>query len=181
MNDTNDPPTQIELVGSGSVPENSGGGTLVGYVQIVDEDVADKHTTSIVAVYRESDNRAVYGLFHLNSSSRALTLMSGARLDYENARQYVIKIVTVDSGSPALSLTESLTVNITDLNEKPSNVTLDNEKVRTELNHINLHKAIRSFNKRSTKIVLTVPSSPRLPFLILTTRTKIGRRTRAFS
>ena len=134
VTDENDRPTGIQLIGPSSVPENSVGGTYVGHVYTFDEDFADTHAVSIVAVYPGSGilsaDRAVSGLFQVNSSTGILSVMDGADLNYEAVTHYTVEVLTIDSGSPPLSFTGSVVVNITDLNEKPTNITLTNQEVR---------------------------------------------------
>ena len=50
-------------------------------------------------------------------------------LDYEKVDAYTLKIETTDSGSPRLSFTGTIIVNVTDVNEAPTNITLTNDEV----------------------------------------------------
>ena len=51
-------------------------------------------------------------------------------LDYEKVDAYALKIETTDSGNPRLSFTGTIIVNVTDVNEAPTNITLTNDEVR---------------------------------------------------
>ena len=127
----NDPPTGVDLTGSSSTPENSPGGTYVGTLNAEDEDVKDSHTFNITFVFPGpsllSPDKAVSGLFDVDSSKGTLTVAMGAQLDYESVEEYTIEVTTIDSGS--LSFTGPVTVNISDVNERPTNITLSNNQV----------------------------------------------------
>ena len=133
VEDVNDPPTGVSISGSSSVPELSDNGTFVGELIPDDEDFNDTHDFHIVAVYSGAGvnpNRKVEDrVFEVNVSTGIVSVSDGAVLDYEETNEYTLQIVVADSGSPALSFTGTVVVNITDVNEIPSAINLSNYKV----------------------------------------------------
>ena len=57
-------------------------------------------------------------MFRIDSSVGML-IVSGA-LDYERQPVYTVVVMSTDSGVPQLSVTQNLTVHVTDVNEPPS-------------------------------------------------------------
>ena len=66
--------------------------------------------------------------FKLNSQNGTLTV-GNVSLDYERVEFYSVKIETVDSGNPPKSFISTLLINVTDVNEAPTNITLSSDKV----------------------------------------------------
>ena len=50
-------------------------------------------------------------------------------LDYEASRQLTLRIVTTDSGNPPYSYNGSVVVTIADVNESPSDISLNSSEV----------------------------------------------------
>ncbi|MEY4644875.1 MAG: hypothetical protein RLZZ596_1706 [Pseudomonadota bacterium] len=57
------------------------------------------------------------GLFEIDASTGAISLASGKKLDYETAQSHVLTVAVTDGGS--LSDTVDVTINVSDVNEKP--------------------------------------------------------------
>ena len=91
----------------GTIAENSAAGTLVGTVHGIDPDVGD--TLS----YALSDNAG--GRFLIDAKTGAVTVASGAVLDYETQSSFAIKAVVTDSHG--LTYVAPLTVSLTDVVE----------------------------------------------------------------
>ena len=66
-------------------------------------------------IYSLIDGAGVFGV-----DSGAGTLVVAGRLDYERQSVYTVRLVSTDSGVPQLSVTQNLTVHVTDVNEPPS-------------------------------------------------------------
>ncbi len=102
VENVNDPPTSIRLVRSQvseSVP-----GLRIGALQVVDPDPADQFTWQI------SDPRFVV-------LDNELWLSTTSSLDFELESSIVIQATVTDNGSPNLSLTSPLTIEVIDVNE----------------------------------------------------------------
>ena len=94
-----------------SVAENSSTGTVVGTVTATDPDPGDTLTYAITT-------GNIGGAFAINSSDGEITV--AAPLDHENLAVYNLTVSVSDDGTPSLSDTASITVNVDDLNEAPS-------------------------------------------------------------
>ena len=66
-------------------------------------------------IYSLIDGAGVFGV-----DSVAGTLVVAGKLDYERLSVYTVRLVSTDSGVPQLSVTQNLTVHVTDVNEPPS-------------------------------------------------------------
>jgi len=95
-----------------SVPENSPNGTLVGTVSATDEDAGQTLTYSII-----SGN--TNGTFMINSANGKITIANNALVDHELVNTWTLTVKVQDNGSPSLSTTATITINITDVNESP--------------------------------------------------------------
>lgn len=112
--DTNPPPqnkapTDIAL--SSAVISENAVGAAVGMLSTVDPDAGDKHTYSV------SDNR-----FEVVDGQ--LKLKSGTSLNYESGSSVQLKVTTTDQGGLAYS--ESFTVQVKDVNEAPTDISISN-------------------------------------------------------
>jgi len=94
-----------------ALAENASVSTIVGVVTGTDPDVGDVLTYSISGGNTGS-------VFLVNSSTGEIT--TAAALDYETAAQYLLTVTVTDDGSPALSDTASVTIDLLDINEAPS-------------------------------------------------------------
>ncbi|BDS07033.1 hypothetical protein NT6N_20730 [Oceaniferula spumae] len=93
-----------------AVDENAVAGAI-GTVTANDPDAGDSLTYSITA-----GNGS--GLFAIDSNTGVLST-TGAT-DHETASQYVLSVTVSDDGSPQLSDTATITVNVNDVNEAPT-------------------------------------------------------------
>ncbi len=99
-----------------SVAENSANGTSVGTVAATDPDTGDKLTYAIDPS----------GVFTIDPSTGEITL-AGGPLDYETTPSYTLTVTVTDSNG--LSDTATITINVTNVNEAPTDITLDNSSV----------------------------------------------------
>ena len=120
VNDVNEEP---EIAGNAfpQVDENT---TTVGTYTVSDPDTADTHTWSIDSDTSIEENQDG-SLFEISSTTRVLSFKDAP--DYEApgsatvppSNSYQVRIVVTDSGSPALSDTYDVIVNVADVNESP--------------------------------------------------------------
>ena len=93
-----------------SLDENSPAGTVAARANAFDPDAGQTLTYSIV-----SGNAA--GGFAIDSQTGWITVANEALLDYETTRAFVLTVQVVDNGSPVLSSTAVVTINLNDINE----------------------------------------------------------------
>jgi len=113
---TNDAPTAIAL-SNNTVAENAANGTLVGTLSAIDPDLGDTHS------YQLLDNAA--GRFVL--SGNQLFVANNGLLDYESRRSHSITVETTDAAG--LSYTQSLTINLSNVDEAPTDISLSSSSV----------------------------------------------------
>ncbi|MEL7252910.1 MAG: PA14 domain-containing protein [Pseudomonadota bacterium] len=112
VSDVNEGPGDVSLTGT-TVAENAAG-AVVGTISVVDPDAGDTHSFEV------SDDR-----FEVVNGE--LRLREGVALDYEDAATIEVEVTATDSGGA--SLTESFTIDISDVNEGPSDVSLSGATV----------------------------------------------------
>jgi hypothetical protein len=114
----NHAPTEITL-SSASVAENEASGTSVGMFAAVDSDAGDSAGFDLVAGAGSADN----GSFTITGN----TLQTNAVFDFETKASYSIRVRATDSGS--LTFEKQFTINVTDVNEAPTDLALSNSSV----------------------------------------------------
>jgi VCBS repeat-containing protein len=92
--------------------ENSPNGTVVGTVTFTDPDLGQGHTFAITA-----GNTG--GAFAIDSSTGAITVASSAATNFETNPTFNLTVQVTDDGSPVLSGTASITININNVNDPP--------------------------------------------------------------
>ncbi|MDB4614604.1 DUF2341 domain-containing protein, partial [bacterium] len=112
VTDTNEAPSLI-VIDNATVNENLDAGT-VGTLTTTDVDAADSHT------YTVDDTR-----FEIVADR--LQLRTGQTLDHETEPTVTLQITTTDNGG--LSLSQSITITVGDLNEAPTAIAIDNSFV----------------------------------------------------
>ena len=118
LTNVNETPTDLALP-SNTVAENAANGTVVGTVSGTDPDSGDTKT------YSFTDNAS--GRFAINSSSGEITIANSSLLNYENATSHSVTVRVTDSGG--LTYDETFTINVTNVNEAPSNINLSGNTV----------------------------------------------------
>jgi len=96
-----------------SVAENSANGTSVGTVLATDPDAGQSLSFAITG-----GNTG--GAFAINSATGQITVASAGQLDFETTPQFLLTVQVIDSGTPALSDTATITVDVLDVNESPN-------------------------------------------------------------
>ena len=118
VNDVNDPPFSLGLSNS-NLEENSVLGTVVGILSSGDIDVVDNHTYTFVAGTGDADNAS----FTISGSD----LKINTAVNFEQKNTYSVRVRTTDSGGGFFE--EDFTINILDVNEAPSQLSLSNSQV----------------------------------------------------
>ncbi len=96
-----------------SIPENSPNGTNVGTpVAFTDADPGQTHTYAITA-----GNSG--GAFAINAATGQITVANSAALDFEVTPTFSLTVQVTDNGTPVKSGTGTITINLTNVNEKP--------------------------------------------------------------
>lgn len=125
VKDQNDNRPSIKIRGIGLVTHEDGIanisedmpiGTAVALVEVSDNDEGENAVvTCVVAGDVPFQLRSASEMG--NDRKRKYFLQTTTLLDYERIKEYRIEIVAVDSGNPALSSTNSLKVQVTDMND----------------------------------------------------------------
>ena len=112
----NQSPTDLTLSTS-SIGENAPNGTVIGTVVTTDADSGETFTYSL------TDDAA--GRFAINSITGEITVADGSLLDYESASSHNVTIQVTDSAGNTYD--EVMSLNLTDVNEGPSDMTLSGD------------------------------------------------------
>ncbi|ELU10534.1 hypothetical protein CAPTEDRAFT_218221, partial [Capitella teleta] len=114
---TNDAPELSDA--SFSVNENvaSDGSIVLGTMTATDVDVGQSKTYSILS---GNDD----GHFAIDSNTGEISVVGN--LDHEGTAQYSLTVQVTDDGSPALSDTATVTIDVNDINEAPTAMILSN-------------------------------------------------------
>jgi hypothetical protein len=95
------------------VPEHAPNGTTVGTpVTFTDPDAGQTHTFAITA-----GNTS--GAFAINPSTGQITVTNSAALDFGINPSFSLTVQVTDNGTPALSGTATVTINLGDVNDSP--------------------------------------------------------------
>jgi RHS repeat-associated protein len=113
ITNVNESPIALTLSGN-TLAENSLANSLIGTFSTTDPDVGDTHTYSLIAGTGDTDNAA----FTLVANE--LRIKNSP--DFETKPTYNIRVKTTDAGG--LSFEQTFTVNITNVNESPTALTL---------------------------------------------------------
>ncbi|HMS84765.1 MAG TPA: DUF4347 domain-containing protein [Nitrospira sp.] len=114
----NQAPTDLSL-SANSVAENARTGTVVGTVTGTDPDARDTKTYSL------TDTAG--GRFAINASTGVITVADGSLLNYEHAASHNLTVQVTDSGGA--SYRERFTINLTNVNEGPTDLSLSANSV----------------------------------------------------
>ena len=109
-----------------SVAENSPIGTVVGTVVASDPDAGQTLTYAITAGNTN-------GAFAISASTGQLTVANISALDFEATPTFSLTVQATDNGSPVLSSSATVTVNLTNVNEAPTDIALSNAIVAENL------------------------------------------------
>ncbi|XP_059167708.1 cadherin-23-like [Physella acuta] len=110
--DVNDNAPTFTSLTSASVPENSAIGTTVQTVVATDQDSGVNKELVYDITSGNTGNK-----FYIDPVNGYVVLQD--KLDYETTNLYTLVITVKDKGTPSLSVTGTLTVSVTDVNDKP--------------------------------------------------------------
>lgn len=99
-----------------SIAENQVSGTVVGTILTTDPDPTAPNKTLTYSILSGNS----LNVFSINSATGQLTINNPAALNFETTPQFVLQVMVADGGTPSLSATNSVTINVTDTNEAPS-------------------------------------------------------------
>src|SRR5581483_8177676 len=108
-------PTNLSLTKT-TIAENSPANSSVGTFSTTDSDIGDTFTYSLVSGNGSTDNSS----FTVAGNQ----LRTAASFDYESKSSYSIRVRATDSGG--LTFEKSFTISVTDVNEPPTAVALQN-------------------------------------------------------
>ncbi|HBR50076.1 MAG TPA: hypothetical protein DEA71_08315, partial [Nitrospira sp.] len=97
-----------------AIEENSANGSHVGFVTTEDSDAGETFSYSL------TDSAG--GRFAVNSATGEITVANGTLLDYDTATSHTITVRVTDSGG--LTYDETFTINLTNVNETPTDLSL---------------------------------------------------------
>ncbi len=118
LTNVNETPTNLSL-SSNTVAENAANGTVVGTVSGTDPDSGDTKMYSLT--------NSAGGRFAINSSTGAITVANSSLLDYEATTSHSVTVRVTDSGG--LTYDETVTINLTNVNETPTDLSLSSNTV----------------------------------------------------
>ncbi|CAJ0940861.1 unnamed protein product [Ranitomeya imitator] len=110
--DVNDNAPEISITSlSSPIPEDSAPGTMIALIEVHDQDSGDN---------ADVDCQILEDVpFNLLSSNTYYRLVLSAVIDREKTSSYNISIIATDRGSPPLSSTQILTLDVSDVNDNP--------------------------------------------------------------
>ncbi|MGB3145692.1 MAG: gliding motility-associated C-terminal domain-containing protein [Maribacter sp.] len=111
-------PTDIEL-SSSSIAENNDLNDVVGQFSGTDPDISDTFTFGLVPGTGDTDNES----FSISGNN----LLANLVFDFETKFEYTVRVEVQDNYGN--SYEKTFTINVTDVNESPTDITLDNAVV----------------------------------------------------
>jgi uncharacterized delta-60 repeat protein len=111
LTDVNEAP--VVTATSFNVAENSANGTVVGTVSASDVDAGQTLAYSITAGNTGS-------AFAINSTTGQITVADGTQLNFEGTKTYSLTVQAQDNGTGTLTGNNTITINLTDVNEAPT-------------------------------------------------------------
>jgi VCBS repeat-containing protein len=109
--------TPVVQAATFGLAENSPNGTVVGTATYNDPDAGQTGTFAITAGNTD-------GAFAIHASSGQITVANSAALDLEVNPTFDLNVQVTDNGTPVLSGSNTITVNLTGQNDPPTNVGL---------------------------------------------------------
>ncbi|XP_067682653.1 protocadherin Fat 4-like [Haliotis asinina] len=115
LKDRNDAPSAVQL-NNNEIPEQSPVGSVVGVFNVTDQDHGQKHKCEVVNIQDVP--------FKVEDDLKLVVFRD--QLDYEGVRNYVLQVICQDEGADGsfLKVSSSFTVNVTNVNDAPYNITL---------------------------------------------------------
>ena len=117
VNDVNEAPV-VDPGQAFTVDENAENGTVVGDITFTDPDANDTITGSIEVVDADGDGTPAFSV-----QNGQIIVTDGDEIDFETNPTYTLNVTVTDAGG--LSSTESVTIDVNDVNEAPVITTVD--------------------------------------------------------
>ena len=114
----NDTPTDMSISAS-TVAENAANSTVVGTVSTTDQDAGETFT------YALTNDQG--GRFAIDTNTGVVTVADGSKLDYETRASHDITVRVTDSNGATYD--ETMTINLTNVNETPTDLKLTNVEI----------------------------------------------------
>ena len=114
IQDVNEAPT-ITSSNTFTVAENSTNGVIVGDITSQDPDIEAPFNSLTYSITSGNANNA----FAI-SNTGAITVNGDGKIDFETTPSYALIVEVADGGSPALTGTATITINVNDVNEAPT-------------------------------------------------------------
>lgn len=108
-----------------TVNENSGAGVVVGTVVAQDGDAGQALTFEIVGGSGQ-------GKFNLHATTGQITVAPAANLNFEDVASYTLNVRVRDNAANPASATATMTINLTDVNEAPTALTLSTTAIEED-------------------------------------------------
>ena len=102
----------VNAAGPFTIAENSANGTTVGTVSATDPDAGQTRSFSLTGGNTN-------GAFAINSSTGIITVANSAALNFETTPTFTLTVQATDNGTPVLSGSRAVVVNLTNVNEAP--------------------------------------------------------------
>jgi hypothetical protein len=118
ITNANEVPTDITLKNN-NIPENSSTGTTVGQLSTTDPDAGNTFTYTLVSGVGDTNNSS----FKISGDK----IQSSEIFNYEVKNTYSVRVRSTDQGG--LYREESFTINVTNVNETPTDITLKNNNI----------------------------------------------------
>ena len=116
----NDAPTDITLSGSSTAQVNENTrDAVIGDFKTTDEDTNQTHSYTLIS----------NGVGNFEVRGNKLYVSKSASLNYESVKSYSIVVRSTDSGRPSKYVEKPIRINIGDVNEQPTAITLSNTTV----------------------------------------------------
>lgn len=130
--DVNEPPQQINIYGGGKLIENSPPGTIIGDLNTLDPEPYQTYSYTLISVAAGLDTTKsspeLLNTFQLNG--RTLTVgPNNTALDFESFPIFSVVVQTMDSGDPRLGLNDTIRIMLTDGNDPPTDIFLNNSQI----------------------------------------------------
>jgi hypothetical protein len=120
VSNVNEAPTLTGL-GDNNVAENAGTNAVVGSFSASDPDAGSSFSYQLVTGTGDTGN----GSFNINGN----TLRATSNLNFEGQNSYSIRVRVTDNGTPNLIDEGEFTINVTDVNEAPTNINLSSNAI----------------------------------------------------
>ncbi|XP_033734474.1 protocadherin Fat 2-like [Pecten maximus] len=147
VQDANDVPTDIVL-SQKTIQENSAVGTVVGILDLVDEDSSLAYTCAVINLQTVP--------FKVENDSMLVT--SSADLDYESSRVFTVEIQCTDEGKDdtRLKISKAFVVNVTNINEPPIRIEMTNTEIEENNQEGQVVGEIKTTDPDSNKVKVTL-------------------------